>query len=193
MLSGKFNLNYKFDSKLREVPEDRESMQSYVNFLLSRTKIAKPSDVGTTRAMVKILGEIGAYGKILGKPEMAIEALRKSLALIDERHMGVGIWAVHTLRYGDALRFKKDYLEAEAAFRSVIEMADRHQEVKELEDFAWQHLGKLKYDEGDLKTANEYFEKAKSIRIQKGIKELLDSTEYAIRTLHMKAINKKKY
>jgi tetratricopeptide (TPR) repeat protein len=189
----KFNLNYKFDSKLREVPEDRESMQSYINFLHSRVKLVKTEDIGTSRALVKILGEIGAYGKILGKYEMAAEALRKSLNLIDERHMGVAVWAVHTLRFGDVLRFKKEYLEAEAAFRSVIEMAERHPEIKDLEDFAWQHLGKLKFDEGDLKTAHEYLEKAKELRVKKGLKELLDSTEYALKVTQMKATNKKKY
>src|SRR3954463_9195977 len=103
MAAEKINLNYKFDAKLREIPEDPESMQAYLNFLQSRVKLVRPTDIGTCRALVKILGEIGAYGKILGKTDMALGALKKSLQLIDERNMGLVIWAVHTLRFGDTL------------------------------------------------------------------------------------------
>lgn len=184
---SKFNLNYRIDASLREVPEDPASMQAYVDYLTRTIKSLGKVEAGTVRTTVKLLGEIGSYAKILGKPDMALHALEKSLSLIDQHALGITTWAVHTLRYGDACRFKKDSLAAEAAFRSVIEMKSRAPELAELEDFAWQHLGKLKFDDGDVPAAEKCLAAALELRKKKGVKELLQSTELALRVVRLKA------
>lgn len=188
-----FNLNYRFGADLREIPENPASMQAYVDFLIGeirKLKIEKPAHEGeipaNVRAVVKLLGEVGSYAKILKKPEAARNALDKSLSLIDQYQLGLGTWAVHTLRYGDVLRFQNDALGAETAFRSVLEMAERQPAIAELADFAWQHLGKMYFDGKQLKKAEDCFLKALEIRKKKGVKELTESTELALRVLAMK-------
>ena len=179
--------------RLRDVPEDRASMQAYVDFLEERVKVIDIHEGEAYRAAVKLYGEIGAYAKMLGRPEIAIAALTKSLKIIDDKKMSVSVWAIHTLRYGDALRYNNDALGAETSFRSVIEMADRFSELKDLEDFAWQHLGKLKFEEGDVSGAMDCLNKAKAIRAKKGVKELIDNTDSALKIVQSKLAAKKKY
>jgi tetratricopeptide (TPR) repeat protein len=192
MSSDKFNLNYKHNADMKAVPDDRNSMQAYVDFLLERvTKVKLDSE--NLRAMVKIYGEIGTYANILGNYDLAEQYLKKALTLIDEKKLGILSWATNTIRYGDTLRFKKDLLGAETAYRSVLEMAGRFPELKDLEDFAWQHLGKLKITEGDLKIAQDYLSKARALREKKGIKELIDSTDIALKIIQSKLSIKKKY
>lgn len=168
-------------------------MQAYVDFLLFTVKRSKVEPNDQYRALVKMLGEVGAYAKILKKPEQAVHALEESLKIIDEKNLGMAVWAVHSLRYGDALRFKKDFIGAETAFRSVLELSQRKPEIQHMEDFAWQHLGKLKFDEGELAFAKEYFMKALEIRQKKGIKELIDSTQQALHVIKMRQGSVKKY
>jgi tetratricopeptide (TPR) repeat protein len=193
MAAEKFNLNYKYGANLKPIMEDKESVKAYISFLQDRLQKIKPGQDAADKITVKLLGEIGTYAKNVGKLDLALSSLEKSLDIINDKNLGIGLWAANTLRYGDALRFKNDFLGAETAFRSVLEMIDRHPQIADYEDFAWQHLGKLKYDEGDLKSALEFLEKAKVIREKKGIKELLDSTNQALRVLQMKANNKRKY
>lgn len=188
-----YNLNYRFAADMRATPEDAASMQAYVDFLIAevrKLKIEESAAPGripaNVRALVKLLGEIGSYSVILRKPEVGRNALEKSLALIEQYQLGLAVWAVHTIRYGDVLCFQKDFLGAETAFRSVLELAERSPELTELVDFAWQHLGKLHFDEKKPKDAEACFLKALEIRKKKGVKELIDSTEFALRVLRMR-------
>lgn len=187
MSSEQFNLNYKFGADLREVPEDPASMLAYAELMMSEAKkIIKTGTKTNLRALVKFLGEAGGYYRILGKTEAAKHALEQSLALIDEHKLGINYWSVHTLRYGEVLRMKQDFLGAETAFKAVSEIADRYAEVAELKDFALQHLGKLYFDQKEFKKAREYFDQAMIIRKKKGSKELINSTEFALRALTLR-------
>lgn len=188
-----YNLDYKIGPNLREVPADPVEMQSYVDLLIGKIrelKVGKPRTPGpglpvepgeNARALVKLLGEIGAYSKMLGKLEAAERALEKSLALIDEHQLGIDVWAVHTLRFADVRRFQGQALDAETAFRSVLIMRERHPSLAELEDFAWQHLGKLHFDLAEWDKAEAAFTKALEIRRRKNVPELLASTEMALK------------
>lgn len=182
-MAAPFNLNYKFNADLREVPEDRASMQAYIDFVLKELKKLQPDQI---RLSVKFLGEVGSYARILGKNEVALQCLSKSLDLINENDLGLRLWAVHSIRYGEVLRAQKDELGAETAFRSVLEMCRRHQDISDLSDFALQHLGKLKIDQRQYKEAQGLLEESLKIRKQKGVKELIDSSELALRVLAMR-------
>ncbi|MBX3039120.1 MAG: hypothetical protein KF789_00260 [Bdellovibrionaceae bacterium] len=182
MTSPQYNLNYKYGADLREIPEDPASMQAYVDLLLNELKKLTAEQ---PRLSVKFLGEVGSYARMLGKTEAAHHALEKSLTLIDQHDMGLPLWGVHSLRYGEVMRAKKDELAAETAFHSVLEMSLRHPEIRELEDFALQHLGKLRFSQKKFKEAEDLFRQALAIRKKKAIPELIQSTELALRVLLM--------
>ncbi|HRO67372.1 MAG TPA: hypothetical protein PL182_07400 [Pseudobdellovibrionaceae bacterium] len=182
MTTPQYNLNYKYGADLREIPEDAASMQAYVDFLLTELKKLTAEQ---PRLSVKFLGEIGSYARMLGKTEAAHQALDKSLSLIDQHEMGLPLWGVHSLRYGEVMRAKKDDLAAETAFHSVLEMSRRHPEICELEDFALQHLGKLRFSQKKFKEAETFFREALELRKKKAVPELIQSTELALRVLLM--------
>lgn len=198
MAKTSYNLDYKIGPDLREVPVAPTEMQAYVDTLIAKIRelqVGKPRLPGpglpvepgeNARALVKLLGEIGAYSKMLGKLEAAERALEKSLALIDEHHLGVDVWAVHTLRFADVRRFQGQALDAETAFRSVLVLRERHPSLAELEDFAWQHLGKLHFDLGEWDKAEEAFTKALELRRRKNLPELVASTETALKATRLK-------
>jgi Flp pilus assembly protein TadD len=45
-------------------------------------------------------------------------------------------------------------------------------------DFVYQHYGKNLFDQSEYQLALKYVKKALRIRVEKGNKELIDSTEY---------------
>lgn len=183
-----FNLNYRFAADLREIPEDKDSMLAYAEFMMSEAKKLQKAGVQQNlRALVKFLGEAGTYYRLLEKTEAAANALEQSLALIEQYKLGINYWAVHTIRYGEVLQQKQDYLGAETAFKAVYEIAERHPDLEELKDFCLQHLGKLYFAQKDYKKARPFFTQALQIRQNKGDKQLIGSTEFAIRALDRKA------
>lgn len=191
MPAPKFNLNYRIAHDLREVPEDRASMRAYVDFVAleaKRVKVGAPAPVRPAeeapppaRAAVKLLGEVGSYARILGDLKLARASLERSLELIDEHQLGVLAWAVHTLRFAEVLRDEKDWLGAETACSSVLELSHRDATLRELEDFAWQALGKLRFAQSDFAGAESAFEEALRRRKTKNTPELVASTELALR------------
>lgn len=182
MASAPYNLNYKYGADLREIPEDPVSMQAYLDLLLTELKKLTAEQ---PRLSVKFLGEIGSYARLLGKTEAAQQALDKSLSLIDQHDMGLRLWGVHSIRYGEVMRAKRDELAAETAFHSVLEMSRRHLEIRDLEDFALQHLGKLRFSQKKFKEAEIFFREALELRKKKAVPELIQSTELALRVLLM--------
>jgi tetratricopeptide (TPR) repeat protein len=191
MAEIKYNLNYRFGADLREVPEDSVSMLCYVEFMMNEAKkMQKVIPLQNPRALVKFLGEAGSYYRILGKNEPAQCALEECLKLIDAHQLGISYWAVNTIRLGEVLRAQKDFLGAETAFKAVLEMAERNQDVMVMKDFSLQHLGKLYYDQKNFSQARICFQEALEIREKKGDKALIESTQFALRNLNMRVKSK---
>lgn len=187
-----FNLNYNFGSDLRENPEDSSSMLAYIEYLMKEAKDIAPTidNKGTNaRAMVKFLGEAGVYYRILGKTDAAEKALKGALDLIEVHSLGQLSWGVQTIRLGDVYRYKNDALSAETAYRSVLELCRRSNDLTHLTDFCHQHLGKLYFEQKKFKQALAEFKSALKIRELKKDNSLLESTKKAIAVTEFKIRN----
>lgn len=179
-----FELGYQFGANLREAPTHRASMQAYLDALIKELKNhPSPPTAESVRLLVRDLGNVGTYARILGKYEAAERALDSSLELIEKFQLSPRTWALHTLRMGNVYRDKGDALAAEAHFRSILELGSREAEIKELEDFVWQEMGKLYFDQQNWDQAEIHFLKAYYRRKEKGDEGLMSASRQALKTL----------
>ncbi|MFD5437061.1 tetratricopeptide repeat protein [Kitasatospora sp. NPDC127067] len=163
------------DADLRMVPTDRDELTSAVGRLHEELR-ALPEE--TDPARVRLLTRwIGIGRMCLGDHEEARTSLRQSLDLAAV--MGNTRAVVATgLNLADAHRYAGDVQTADALYRSALTSArSRH---PELLDFALQHTGKHLMERGDLADARTHLQEAMRLRITKGDRELIESTQAAL-------------
>jgi len=170
-----YNLEYSFNTDLREIPDDSKSMLSFVK--ASELKLA---DIKDHFERVKILGEMGSYARILERLDEAEKYLNEAVALIDKHDLGINLWAQNGLRLAHIYQWQSRYEIAEEIFTDIEEMCEMKKELSSFHHFAIQHCGKFYFQVGMTELALEYFEEALEQRKKLGDKSLIDSTKYAI-------------
>lgn len=146
----------------------------------------RPADEGAARARLAELEAMGEEGdaervsllRMLGDPDQACElgwtvlsrlggpADPKALALSGVIPIDASKAAI---RLAHALHWSQDYVTAADLYSTVIRSLanatmDGDPRVPELEGFAHQHLGKLRFDEGKIDIARFHFEHALALR-----------------------------
>jgi tetratricopeptide (TPR) repeat protein len=169
-----FDVSYHFDEHLRDVPNNADQMRLAVNWLICQQK--NSLDVPVQQ---QLLGLIGVYSRMLGDLNSAHDYLQQSLALSeqleDERSK-----TVTRIRLAHVYQWQKQYNLCDRLLVEEIYRCQTQPILKPYLDFAYQHAGKSKYEQGDYQTAYQYFLQALIIRQQKGNAELLDSTHLAL-------------
>ena len=123
---------------------------------------------------------LSSFQKIIRELDEALELIETAMALIEQYDLGPRQFVVQSLRWADILRYRSEFGEAEEIFRGLVEVCQQVKEVREYEDFVYQHLGKLNFDLEDFEEASKFFKKALNIRRKKGDVSLIESTELAI-------------
>ncbi|WP_127718241.1 tetratricopeptide repeat protein [Halobacteriovorax sp. HLS] len=172
---NKFNLNYLFNSSLREVPDDVQGMKNYISRQVNGLeKILEPI------ARVKVLGEIGSYSRMLENLNQAEEFLNEAMALIDKHDLGIKYWVQNGIRLAHIYQWQGRYDIAEEMFYDLEEMCELKREVSDYLHFVIQHIGKFNFQICSFEVALECFEEALAIREKLGDQSLIDSSKYAI-------------
>lgn len=154
----------RFDERLREVPVDREAVESAFE-AATRALEADPDDV-------TLLSYAGNASRILGRGEESIALFERALAAAAGEH-GV----VARIGLGEAYRCADRPDEAVAELEAALSDA-RH--AGSHVDFALQHLGKAVLDAGDPTRAGILLAEALELRRRRGDAALIESTELAL-------------
>jgi tetratricopeptide (TPR) repeat protein len=170
-----YNLNYSFNTDLREVPENKEQMLAYV--CASKNKLESTREPSER---VKILGEMGSYLRILENLDQAEEFLNEAMSLIDEHDLGIKLWVQNGIRLAHIYQWQGRYELAEQMFYDLEEMCELKKEVSEYLHFVLQHIGKFNFQVGSFDEALECFKEALALREKSGDQSLIDSSMYAI-------------
>lgn len=180
----KFKLSIEYGDDLLERPIDGSSMASYCDECMQwlEQELGKSESEQNIHQVVTVLGEVAAYFKTLRKLDDALDLIETSLALIEQYDMSEKKFVVHSLRWADILRYRAEFGDAEKILEDTLDLCERVKDLHEYQDFALQHLGKLNFDLEEYDLALEYFEKALALRKTKNNSELIDSTEFAIKT-----------
>lgn len=125
-----------------------------------------------------LYGALGNLYRINGLPKKAINCLTNCLnQAVEERNPTREI--VSLIRLGEALKYDRNHKKALNHFNKALGMCEAHK-VDEYLDFVLQHKGKCLMELAKLDEAEECFQKALTLRKQKGNHSLIDSTEQAI-------------
>lgn len=173
-----FDWDHTFDERLREVPNDPVSMGHGIDWLCEQLERPGPS----LREQARLAGQIGAYGRMLGRDALALAALQRALRIAmelgDQR-----LLVVNMLRLAHLEQWQGRFEESTPRFAWAIQQCEEHPELAGLLDTAYQHAGKNAFDQGQHALAHQYFSRALELRRQKGDPELLRSTEHALAML----------
>jgi tetratricopeptide (TPR) repeat protein len=84
------------------------------------------------------------------------------------------------IRLAHVYQWQQNYTLSEALFEEVITACQEDLDLTSYLDFAYQHLGKCKLAQNQDREARHYFEQALVLRLDKGDRSLIDSTQLAI-------------
>lgn len=86
------------------------------------------------------------------------------------------------IRLANTFQWQNKFSLADQIFKDVINDCNQNPSIHQYLDFALQHHGKNLFDQSRFTEALKHFEEAYQIRLQKGDKELINSTNIAIET-----------
>jgi len=173
-----FDVSFHFDDNLQEVANSPAEMQQAVEFLQSQLN----DSANDKRQQISLLGLIGSYARILRDFSTAKLALTSALELCDyinDKNLKV----INLIRLAHLYQWQLQYALSETLFEDAIAQCTNNPELELYLDFAYQHMGKCKFDQAQYEQAQFYFEKALELRKLKNNQSLIDSTQLALDTV----------
>ncbi|WP_139234645.1 hypothetical protein [Alicyclobacillus macrosporangiidus] len=166
----------KFDARLREIPTDVDALRAAINQALSELDKAEASQ--HLDATVGLLGYLGNACRIIGLTTEAIDYLERAVfrcRMLGDRKGEL----VNTIRLAEARKYNGDYQIAERLLRVALTWTDE-EVLSNYKDFVLQHLGKCRLEQGAPEDAVQLLQEALKLRLEKGDKTLIESTEQAL-------------
>ncbi len=172
---SKYDLTYKFDKGLRDVPCSPSDVKLYIEELLGKLEIVQSAE-----ETVKILGEAGPYSRLIGELDQADDLLTEAMVYIEKEQMPVNLWLVNSLRLAHVYQWQKRFELSDFMFEECLDACKTENSLQTYLHFALQHTGKNLFDQYDYESALKAFEEALEIRKKIGDETLIASTVYAI-------------
>ena len=176
-----FNMEYEFKDDLREHPVDKKGMEEGITYLLKGLESKGLDNI----KKAKMLSMISVYERILRKLDESEKHVEEAAYLFfDQKDKRSFI--VAKIRQAHTLHWKGNFTRAEKILREFLIKSSEDKILAEYKDFYYQHLGKCFFDQSMFSDARDYFLKALDIRLTKNSKELLDSTNFALKVVQQK-------
>jgi tetratricopeptide (TPR) repeat protein len=173
-----YNMSFSYGDDLREVPEDSEQMRKGLDWLQDKIVELAPED---TKKSAVLLSMIGGYARIMGDLDLSEKCYHDAIKAFEELKATEQVFAAK-LRLAVTYQFQKKYSKSTEIFEKAIKImrSSKSPAVRNYLDFALQHFGKQKFEQGFYAEAMDLFMEALEQRIVKGDLELISSTELAI-------------
>jgi tetratricopeptide (TPR) repeat protein len=151
------------DSELRELPSDRNHLNTYIELLHRRLH----SQYDPAKHVLR-LGELGALLRIAGRLDEAEEMVTKALAVARDADVGIQCEIHQRLRLAQIWNTRREFSRASREFTKLISVCETDSRLAGLRDFAWQCAGKSFFDQGRYAEALVSFEWALALREERG-------------------------
>lgn len=175
MMNIPFDVSFHFDNNLHDIPNAADDMRHAIEFL--QAELIKHDD--NVREQIYCLGLIGSYARMLHDLTVARQALNTAIELSslmgDDR-----LILVNRIRLAQVYQWEQRYDLSEALFEAVLNQCRNTPTLESYLDFAYQHIGKCRFDQAQYEAAKNYFEQALELRKRKGDQSLIDSTQFAL-------------
>ncbi len=172
--SSDFDLSFSYGNDLTEKPNDPKSFHEGI---LHLEKVATKEKDKLKKG--KLFSLIGSHYRICGDNSMSEKYLLRALSLID-KSKNKSEYFVATLRLAHTFQKQKKFDLSLQLFNELKILCDEEEGLNGYSDFLFQHIGKLNFDQKKYKAALSNFERARELRLSKGDRELLASTDLAI-------------
>lgn len=172
--SSDFDFSFTYDDNLTEKPNDPEN---FYNGILQLEKEARSEKKKLKKG--RLLSKTGELYRIYGDNVKAEKYLLGALKLIDKAK-NKSDYFVSTFRLAHAYQKQKNFNLSKRLFNELEILCKENEDLKNYQDYLYQHIGKLNFDQRKYKDAMTFFKKAMKLRKIKGSNALIDSTELAI-------------
>lgn len=173
-----FNMNFSYGDDLREVPEDSEQMRKGLDWLQDKVVELGPDD---SKKAAVLLAQIGGYARIMGDFELSEKCYLDAIKAFEDLKASEQVFATK-LRLAVTFQYQRKFSKSTEIYEKAIKImrSSKSASVRNYLDFAIQHFGKQKFEQGFFSEALDYFMEAYELRIVKGDLDLVASTEFAI-------------
>lgn len=166
MADSQFNLGFKIDSNLREVPEDSAEMKMGVAALMIKSeKEEDPTKKGL------LLAKAGILNRVVGNLDLSETLLTESFKLLKENDKKAEAYDVR-VRLAVTEVYQGKYEKAEKVFSDIIEKANAKQPPEEalrkLKEAALIGFGKSKFEQNMIPAGIRYYTEAGESKLEKG-------------------------
>jgi tetratricopeptide (TPR) repeat protein len=161
-----------YDDRLRVVPVDRAAYAAAVETMKADLTALVSGPPTASTEVSRLLRQVGRGLLALGEYAEALSYLERALRLAGA---DPGARTKVLINLGDAYRYAGDLSRAEPRYLEALHIAPA-----ELRDFALQHLGKHRIDQGRLDEAEDLLREALDLRTTKGDPELISCTQQAL-------------
>ncbi|MES2963455.1 MAG: tetratricopeptide repeat protein [Bdellovibrionota bacterium] len=167
---------YKFDERLREIPESKAAYDAYLSHLEKQLAIeTRPAEKAS------LLGDLGVQLRCDNRLDEAETALREALKIITTDRLGTRRQVQQNLRLANVLQWQGKFDESTPLFDETLATCRGIAEALPYLDFALHHSGKNLFDQGKWADALKRFEEALTIRKRREAPaDQIQSTEQAI-------------
>lgn len=179
-----YDIDFSFDEKLREIPNDPIAMRQAIDHL--ETRLIEESQDDYER--MRLSGIVGTLHRILGDYDMAEEHINAAIAasnnLRDRRAQ-----LRNLMRLAQVYQMRKQFNLADRIYKQVIEASETGRDPNDPNynnpfmtdlDTAYHAYGCCLFDQGNYDIALYMFDKALKIRERKQDTFLIHSTRHAI-------------
>ena len=176
-----FDVSYHFDYRLHDIPNSPAQMQQAVNFLQSEFNKSSHD----LNQQIYLAGLIGVYARMLHNFKTSEQALNTALQLcdrIEDRRFKIA----NSIRIAHLYQWHQQYELSEALFDEILKQCKSDSNLTSYLDFAYQHVGKCKFDRDKYEEARHCFDLALELRQQKGDRSLIDSTKLALKVVQQR-------
>lgn len=169
------------DRSLREVAKNNDELMLVIR--QAQEELEKAEVNHDVQGVIRLLGYLGNACRISTLLSESIQYLERAVLLgrtIGDRKAEL----VNTIRLAEARKYNGEHSIAEKFLRSALSWTNE-ESLSTYKDFVLQHLGKCRLEQGATDDAIQFLEQALELRIAKGDKELINSTELAVQQARM--------
>lgn len=172
-----FNMKYSMLDNLKEEADDIGEMNKGILFILEK---ANEQSHQVDRA--SLLSLAGTYQRITWQLEESEKSLKEAYQIFKDNRVLLSL-VVSTLRLGSVYHWMGKYAKAEKLITQALDICSKSsaEDVRYYLSFAYQQLGKCKYDQHLYNEAEKYFLKSLDLRILLGDMDLIESTRQALK------------
>ncbi|WP_232695869.1 hypothetical protein [Brevibacillus daliensis] len=117
MLADPFNMNFHYDDRMREVPDNRDEMEQGIEVLVRRNSAMEQNCTD----WVKMNGLIGAYYRVLGKLNESESTLKETIKIAQQLGLTKYVF-INQLRLAHTYQWQEKFTLSNSLFDVLLDL-----------------------------------------------------------------------